>query len=148
MSDTKRERIITALLLRASTITTANGYNVNMGANVFRAIPKIDPARLPACVVYPLIETVDRIGSGKCLCTMPIRVDCLVLVGSTNPSILAEKMLGDIRKAFMGTPVASLLIEEMAYTSGGTSDYSKEDSVLVVANFTVKYFTAIKDPYT
>ena len=123
MSDTKRELIIQACLARAATITTANGYNTDMGLNIFRAISKIDPSRLPACVIYPLTETAERIGGGEYLCTMPLRAEAVALTGITNPSVLAEQMLGDMRQAFMGTTITTL-IEEIDYTSGGTNDYS------------------------
>jgi len=146
MSDTKRELIIQACLARAATITTANGYNTDIGLNIFRAISKIDPSRLPACVIYPLTETAERIGGGEYLCTMPLRAEAVALTGITNPSVLAEQMLGDMRQAFMGTPITTLL-EEIAYTSGSTNDYTKNDSVSVSANFTIKYFSPISTPY-
>lgn len=147
MSDTKRELIIQACLARATSITTANGYNTDMGLNTFRAISKIDPSRLPACIVYPFSETAERVGGGEYLCTMPLRAEAVALTGITNPSVLAEQMLGDMRQAFMGTPISTLL-EEIAYTSGGTNDYTKNDSVSVSANFTIKYFSPISTPYT
>jgi hypothetical protein len=146
MSDTKRELIIQACLARAASITTANGYNTDMGLNTFRAISKIDPTRLPACIVYPFSETAERVGGGEYFCTMPLRAEAVALTGITNPSVLAEQMLGDMRQAFMGTPITTLL-EEIAYTSGGTNDYTKNDSVSVTANFTIKYFSPISTPY-
>jgi len=146
MSDTKRELIIQACLARATTITTANGYNTDIGLNIFRAISKIDPTRLPACVIYPLTETVERVGGGDYFCTMPLRVEAIALTGITNPSVLAEQMLGDMREAFKGTKFTTL-IEEIHYASGGTNDYSHKDSVSVIASFTIKYFSKINDPY-
>jgi hypothetical protein len=147
VSDTKRELIIQACLVRAATITTASGYNTDLGLNTYRAITKVDPSRLPACIVYPFTETAERIGGGQYLCTMPLRVEAVALTGITNPSVLAEQMLGDLRQAFMGASISSL-IEDMAYVSGGTNDYSKNDSVLVTANFTIKYFSTISTPYS
>ena len=146
MSDTKRELIIQACLARAATISTANGYNTDIGLNIFRAISKIDPSRLPACIVYPFSETAERVGGGEYLCTMPLRAEAVALTGIINPSVLAEQMLGDMRQAFMGTPITTLL-EEIAYTSGGTNDYTKNDSVSVIANYTIKYFSTISSPY-
>jgi hypothetical protein len=147
MSDTKRELIIQACIARAAVIITANGFISNIGAFVYRATQKIEPTMLPACIIYPFTETAERIGSGQYLCTMPLRVEAVALTGITNPSVLAEQMLGDLRQAFMGAPITPL-IEEMAYTSGGTNDYSKNDSILITANFTVKYFSTISSPYT
>ena len=147
MSDTKRELIIQALLLRAATITLVNKYNTDMGSNVFRATAKIDPAKLPACIVYPFTETAERIGGGNYLCTMPLRVEAVAQPGIWNPSFIAEQLLGDLRQAFMGAPITPL-IEEITYASGGANDYSQNDSILVTANFTIRYFSAISSPYT
>ena len=146
MSDTKRELIIQACLQRASIITKANGFNSDMGS-VYRAISKVDPTRLPACILYPLSETAERIGGGNYLCTMPLRVEAVAQIGILNPSVLAEQLLGDLWQAFADLATSSL-IEDAAYISGGTNDYSKNDSILVTANFTIRYFSAISSPYT
>jgi hypothetical protein len=147
MSDTKRELIIQACLARAATITTANGYNTDIGLNIFRAISKIDPSRLPACVIYPLTETAESIGGGDYFCTMPLRAEAVALTGITNPSVLAEQMLGDMREAFLGARITPF-IEEIHYATGGTNDYSHKDTVSVTVSFTIKYFSKINDPYT
>ena len=146
MSDTKRELIIQACLVRAATITTANGYNTDMGPNVFRAITNIDPSRLPSCSIFPLIETTEKIGGGEYSCTMPVKIEVIAAVGAFNPSVLSELILGDLRKAFNGSSLTTL-IEEILYASGGTSDYSHKDTVPVTVNFTIKYFSKINDPY-
>jgi hypothetical protein len=146
VSETKRERIIQACLECAAAITTANGYNTDIGLNIFRAISKIDPSRLSACVIYPLTETAESIGGGDYLCTMPLQAEAVALTGITNPSVLAEQVLGDMREAFKGTKFTTL-IEEIHYASGGTNDYSHKDSMSVTASFTIKYFSKINDPY-
>jgi hypothetical protein len=55
-------------------------------------------------------------------------------------------MLGDIRKALTGSAITPL-IEEILYASGGTNDYSRKDTVVVTAQFTIKYYSKINDPY-
>ena len=146
MSDTKRERIIQDCLVRAACITMINGYNTDIGLNTFRVITKIDPSRLPACVIYPLTETAERIGGGEYLCSMPLRAEAAAMTGIVNPSVLAEQMLGDLREAFL-TPKPTDLIEEIHYASGGTNDYASKDTVSVTVNYTIKYFSKINDPY-
>jgi hypothetical protein len=146
VSDTIRELIIQEFHGCAESITVAKGYNTDLGLNTYRAITKVDSSRLPALVIYPLTETAERVGGGEYLCTMPLRVEAIAQTGITNPSVLAEQMLGDLREVFMREPF-SHLIEDIAYVSGGTNDYSKNDSVLVTANFTIKYFTTITSPY-
>jgi hypothetical protein len=146
MSDSKRELIIQACLSRAACITADNGYNTDIGQNTFRAITKIDPSRLPACVIYPLTETAERIGGGEYLCSMPLRAEAVAMTGIVNPSVLAEQILGDLREAFLGSKITAL-IEEIHYASGGTNDYASKDTVSVTANYTIKYFSKINDPY-
>ena len=146
MSDTRRERIIQAIGERAATITTANGFNTDIGLNTFRAISKVDPTLLPACVIFPLVETSEKIGGGDYLCSMPVKIEAIALVGTDNPSVVSELILGDIRKALTGSPI-SPLIEEILYASGGTNDYSRKDTVVVTSQFTIKYFSKITDPY-
>jgi hypothetical protein len=146
MPNTKRDLIIRSLLERAAEITIGNGYNTNIGENAYRAASKIDPNRLPSCVIFPLVETAERIGGSEYLCTMPVRVEAVSMTGIINPSVLSEIILGDIRQAFFGSPISSL-IEEISYINGGTNDYSKNDTVLVLTNFSVKYFSTITNPY-
>ena len=147
MSDTKRERIIKAIETRMATITIANGYNTEIGKNVFRAIPKIDPSQLPACDIFPLTETTERIGGGNYLCTMALNIVAIAKTESQNPSVLSEQILGDIRMALAGLSFSSDA-EDVSYASGGTNDYSNKETVSVTVNFIIKYFSKINDPYT
>ena len=146
MSDTRRERIIQAVVARAATIAIDDGFNTDIGLNVFRAISKVDPTLLPACVIFPLVETSEKIGGGDYLCSMPVKIEAIALVGTDNPSIVSELILGDIRKAMTGSAITPL-IEEILYASGGTNDYSRKDTVVVTAQLTIKYFSKITDPY-
>jgi hypothetical protein len=77
---------------------------------------------------------------------MPVRVEAVSMTGIINTSVLSEIILGDMRQAFFGSPISSL-IEEISYINGGTNDYSKNDTVLVLVNLTVKYFSTITNPY-
>ena len=147
MSDTKRERIIKAIHTRLSTVTIANGYNTEIGKNVFRAIPKIDPSQMPACDIFPLTETTERIGGGNYLCTMALNIVAIAKTESQNASILSEQILGDIRMAIADLSFSSDA-EDVSYTSGGTNDYSNKDTVSITVNFMIKYFSKINDPYT
>jgi hypothetical protein len=97
-------------------------------------------------VIFPLVETSEKIGGGDYLCSMPVKFEAIALVGADNPSVLSELMLGDIRKALTGSAITPL-IEEILYASGGTNDYSRKDTVVVTAQFTIKYYSKINDPY-
>ena len=41
------------MMARAATITIANGYNTDIGANVQRVKHKLDPDDTPASVIWP-----------------------------------------------------------------------------------------------
>ena len=53
MAETIREKLIAKIATEAAKITTANGYNTGMGANVYRAVAEIDPSKLPAVAIWP-----------------------------------------------------------------------------------------------
>lgn len=147
MSDSTRETIIKAFLTRAATITT--GYNHNLGSHVYRATKDVDPSCLPAIVVWPQPESVERREFGKYLCDMPIKLEAIAEFGSTNPSIIAEQLLADMRKAFMSATAISALIDDIQYSGGGTDDYpdAGNKTIGAYALFTVKYLTTISNPY-
>lgn len=99
--STIREQIITAVVSKVSEIRIASGYNTNCGADVLRAIKLVDPDRLPVSAVWPQSEeTVFEYG--KMANIMPVRVEGLIAFGSSNPSEMSEKMLGDIIENMLG----------------------------------------------
>ncbi len=147
MPETRRERIIQALLGRAATITIAKGFSTDIGASTLRAVVKVDPTLLPACVVFPSVETAERIGGGEVFCTMPVTIEGVAMVGVTgNASVLSELILGDIRSAFFGSSITDL-IDELSYVSGGSSSYASKDAVTVTVKILVRYYSKISDPF-
>ncbi len=93
--STIREQIIAAITTKLADITVVNGYATGIGARVERVRPVFQPAELPAISVIPQPETAERI-CGKVVCSMPITVEGFSLHSTDNPSIVAEKMLGDL----------------------------------------------------
>lgn len=148
MADSTRETIIKAFMTRAATIT-GTGYNHAMGSHVYRAIKAVDPGCLPAIVVWPQRETVDRREFGKYRVTMPIIIEAMAAFGATNASVVAEQLLADVRKAFISTTALSALIDDVQYAEGGPSEYpdAGQEVVGVQATFTVQYLTTINNPY-
>lgn len=120
--ETIREQIILAVMSKLAIIRAANGYNTDIGANVQRAINKLDAAELPACVVWPKSEESGRqYGSG--IHEMPIRVEGLVLHGTSNPSVVSELMSGDLIEAMAG------VVWTLDFTSGGTYEIEVGDTI-------------------
>lgn len=163
MDDTIRELIIQEFIARAAVIRS-NGspqaYATDIGETVLRVRPKVDPEELPCCVIWPGTEEAEY-KNGQTLCRMPIRVEGLAVFGEENPSVVVERILGDLKKAFTspawdrrrpvaGSPVTYLppYAESIVYTGGGPESYPEDGSVSVgvAANFRVTYWTAIGDP--
>jgi hypothetical protein len=51
---------------------------------------------------------------GKMICSMPIRIEGLIAFGDSNPSVMAEAMLGDINENILGIKWT------LPFTSGST----------------------------
>lgn len=150
MSDTIRECIIQDVIARLAGITVANGYSTGIGANVLRAKKVIDEDDIPSCNVWPRPETAQK-RYGQDVCVMPILIEGIMEFGAENPSVISERILGDLKKA-IGDPAWSRspdYIDSIAYVSGGTENYPDEEDITVGATalFNVAYNTVAGDPY-
>jgi hypothetical protein len=165
MSDTIRELIITEFTTRAAVIVnTASppAYATNIGANVLRARANVGPGDRPCCIVWPQTEEAENI-HGMLRCKMQIRVEGIVAFGSTDHSVMAERILGDLKKCFLSqswdrrriaaspaSPVTYLdpYAESIVYQGGGVDVTLEEGSISVGASarFLVTYYTKIGDP--
>ena len=123
MADTIRERIIAAMVLKLAEITTANGYNTAIGANVFRAQPNVLSASMPAAVLFPRMESSAK-EYGKQINTMIMEVNGLSLMGTYNASVVAELILGDLITCMIG------LEYTRTFTSGGTYQIKAGDTII------------------
>lgn len=163
MTDTIREQIISnGIMTVLAGTTVANGYNTDIGKNVLRAIqPGVDD--LPVCVAWPGDEEVEQV-FGKNKCVMPVRVEGIVkraeygysgmaYLGETNPSVAAEKILGDLIKCLTDpATIASTtnsLGDSVKYTGGGPGEYPEPGSELAGAyvNIEISYKTLTGNPY-
>lgn len=81
-------------------ITTANGYETDIGARVFRGRLKIDPTHVPCAV---LIEGEDRPGDQQQRTSLKITQDYVlggyVQCDPDHPNDAAHAVLRDIKKA-------------------------------------------------
>lgn len=164
--NTIRELIILELIARAAVIRTTGSpqaYATDIGATAFRALPKVDPDDLPCCVVWPQIEESENT-HGMSKNKMPVQVDGIAIFGGTDPSIIAERILGDLIKCFTSpawdrrriaaspaSPVTYLApyAESIVYQGGGPA--TPEDGAVSVgcsAKFLVTYWTKTGDPYS
>lgn len=150
MADTIREQIIAAYIDRLADWTTAEGFNIGCGASVFRAVQHIDEADVPACVLTPQAEEVTQ-QYGQNLCEMMLKLEAVANIGTTNPSVIQEQLLGDAIKIMTDPNVAvTTKINSIGYATGGPNAIPKSEdtTVAVFAEFRVKYNTLAGDPYS
>lgn len=151
MADTIRQKIITAVESRVAAITIVNGYSTDIGKNVFVVEKKLGKEDPPAVVIWPQVEETAQ-KFGKQLCIMPIQIDGISHFQSLNPSVVAEKMLGDLIKNITGGTLAQVtggLADIIKYTSGGSPEYpdAGETTVGTSAVFNIEYRYLVGDPY-
>ena len=147
MADTIREQIISAYETQLASWKTSNGYNIGCGANVFRAVQHVDPDALPAVVINPRSEEVIQ-RYGVNVCEMVLQINAFAEIGTTNPSVIQEQLLGDAIKNMSGA--VSTKTKSVIYKAGGPAQVpTDEDTITAVfAEFTVTYNTLAGDPYS
>lgn len=98
---TIREQIIAAAQTKLADITTAKGYRTNIGANVVLTRYELDPEELPACIVWPKPEDVER-AYGANECSMGLAIEAISAHGSLAPVTVSESMLADVIECLTG----------------------------------------------
>jgi hypothetical protein len=164
VNETIRELIIQEFTARAAVIVstgTPQLYATDIGATVLRARAKVDPDELPCCVINPGQEEAENL-HGQSRARMTLTIEALAEIGVVDSSLMAERMLGDLKRAFTspawdhrrlvtGPPVSWLppLAESIIYQGGGTQTLDDGSSTTgATARFVVTYWTAVGDPCT
>jgi len=126
MSNTRRESIILAILAKLAEAITTNYYNLNCGSNVFRCRQNVDPEatvpEVPCFNVWPQPEEATK-DYGKVRHVMPIRVEGIAEFSTSNPSVIAEQILGDLIEVMTGIEWT------LPFTSGGTYEVKAGDTI-------------------
>ena len=149
MTTTIREQIISAFETAMAVITTVNGYTSNAGLNVIRCRKSLDPEELPCMVIWPGMESSEKRDYGSQYCSMRMGIEAHALFGDENPSVVSERMLGDLIQAVFSQTI-SYLIDEILYETGGTESYpdAGETAIGVKITLSVKYNYLIGNPYS
>lgn len=161
--DTIRELIIQEFITRAAVMRSTGSpqvYATDVGATVLRGRAKVDPSEHPCTNILPQAETAEN-ANGLSRHRMPIKVDGLAIFGQSDPSVIAEQILGDLIKCFTsptwdrrrpvaGSPVTyrEPYAESIVYQGGGSDSVLEEGSTSVgaAALFLVTYWTLRGDP--
>lgn len=155
VSPTIRERIIREIVTSLGD-TAVELHGLQDWRSVERGRVDYEPGEVPFLTVNPGQDSVTRAQYGRQTMEMEVGViaiyptDGPAVIADTSPSELAEIILGTLIQAVMaGTTALNALIDDLAYTRGGVSEYpgETEQMTIVEAYFTVKYRTALGDPY-
>jgi hypothetical protein len=136
MADSIREQIIQAIETKLEDILTTNGYHSDCGANVQRVRKQFDPDELPAIAIWPKPEE-SKYEYGSCFNTMPVQIEAIVLHGTTNPSIVSEKLLADLLECIQGVEWT------VSFTSGGTYEVEAGDTITGATSAATGYVTGV-----
>jgi len=152
MTDTIRETIIGNIVDALASIRTSGGYQTDAGRLVRRGQWITDSDQLPALAVMPL-EELNTPVPGRHNLVMRVRVDGVYqYYQQQNPSVMAEKLLGDIIKRMSSPALSSVhggYAEKVQYVEGGVEEYPEpgQKTIHVYAVFDVAYKTNLGDPY-
>jgi len=134
-TDTIREQIIAAIATRLASVLTTKGFNLSSGANVSRA--SMNPAGIPGLNVLPQAETAEHIQSAV-QHSMVIKVEGRAAHGTTNPSVIAEQLLGDMIE------IMTAITWTLSFTDGGTYEPQVGDTIEGETGGATGYIEAIQ----
>ena len=152
MADSIRENVLSALATLLSGITTAGGYETNMGNSVNRGLREsLEENDLPAIVIMEGTEDVVNDIIGKNSCNLNVMIHGFTAYtndDSGNWSVIGNKMIADIVK-IVGTDTTlggvAIDIQPGVRAIGDPDPENKTQAVEV--DFTIQYRTAHLDPY-
>jgi hypothetical protein len=134
MDDTTiREQIITAILEHfQENWQLDNDYNYACGLNAYRAVKNINDDTLPAVVLWAGEEISEQTVYGQTINKMTVKLEAVAEITSgVNPSVIQEKLLGDIIKIMTNQSYIILSkIDRVAYTEGGIAEFSENQDTI------------------
>lgn len=147
MAESIRQQIVTAILARMSTITTANNYETDIGNSVheFRQTD-FQESELPAMDVRDVSESVEKRG-GNDIFSLSIEIEAKTL-GSTSGT-QARDIIADISKAVgVDSSFGNLAQDTLAIRNDIlSSDKNNRQISSILMAFEVRYITKSNAPY-
>lgn len=143
---TKRQQVVEALDTLLKTILTTNGYETDLGNNVFewRATPLAED-ETPGIIWRDTADTIDlTIGENQHNLNFEI---LLFAQGTTAPSTI-RKMIADVVKAIGSDLTLGGLVEDIKQNSENIgTDQAERFNAVAMLTFTVIYTTEPFNPY-
>lgn len=158
MADDIRQKIMDEVVVRFTTITTANGYETNIGNSVslwrdLKSVPLVGDD-LDAVNIMDISTTTDKSGqpTGISLHTMEVRAECATQDTSMARDKKVRKMLADMVKSIGTGRKWNVSGTNLAWdTSIQSTEIDVEQAGEVVGQcqlvFNIMYRTADFDPY-
>ncbi|MCA1567241.1 MAG: hypothetical protein LC803_16635 [Acidobacteria bacterium] len=148
MADTKRQKIVDAVIVRMQTIRIENGYQTDVGVLVEDWPERFDDDQLPALGVCDLPDDITKENKSSLRVTHKLRVQVRFFVrGGTRPREL-RKMMGDVVKAVGVDMTWGDLATDTEPASEG---FIIPTEAMIVAGgaveFIIEYLTDTFDPY-
>ncbi|HLE18673.1 MAG TPA: hypothetical protein VI728_10365 [Syntrophales bacterium] len=147
MADSKRQQLIDAIDARFKTIKTTNGYETELGNNVFawRSSP-IEAAELP-CLLYRDTNETIELTIGAHIHTLTIETEIITSGGTAIKDI--RKMLADIIKCIGADLTWGGIAEDTLPVAGEDIKIEQQENIITGAklSFAAQYVTEPFNPY-
>jgi len=149
MAASVRETILLSLAAQLATITTANGYDINV-KTVERARRVFEPGDLPAVGIFdgeePSISQYNM-NTNEMVVAVDLHSDAL----TENRSIHVNKMLASLKKAILSGDTEHGGYASRTTVTDAAMNIPQDDddtNVGVSINLTIKYEEVCGDPYS
>jgi hypothetical protein len=148
MPDTKRQKIVSAVVARLQEIRVEAGYQTDVGARVEDWRTNWDESELPAISVCDLPEQSEKGEKDAKKTTHDLPVHVRIFVRTNTPAAELRKMIGDVQQAVKkDLRWGKLALDTMPKQSGFVIP---EDSFVIAGGaveFIVQYMTDTFDPF-
>jgi len=151
MAQTIREKIISSIVDRLEQIRIVNGYNSEIGLNVFRCRQAIDDAsELPCANLWPMMDEQIDYKYGEIHATMPIKIEAFQTFTGNNASVESEKILGDLMYALTKSDPTGGYSDNLLYVGGGVESYPPDGTRIigVHVDLEIQYYFKNDNPYS
>ncbi len=147
---TIRYTAIKSIETKLKTILTVNGFNYDLGENVFIGEPKVDSSFSQFLVIWPSAdESNDNSFYSKWMFTMPLKIEAIKEISKDSDDLesISQNMLDDITACMFNPSITGIENSDIKYSGGGIETYPKPgETVLgVVANYEIEYNTTAGD---
>jgi len=147
---TIRYTAIKAIQTQLETILISNGYNYDLGANVFIGIPRLDPSFDEFISMWPGVDEKNDNGFyAKWQFAIELKIEACKEISkeSDDMELISQNMLSDVVKCLHKPSITGIDNSNIFYTGGGIETYPQPgETVLgVVANYELNYNTAAGD---